>query len=139
MAASIYHDKLHEPNDKMLSTDLGETKQYFDQIGIFIKNKYGNLRSEWKFYNQKSGWILKMFNNKRNVMFIVPCEKYFRTAFTFGEKATLAIHESEISDNVKRDLSEAKKYAEGRTIQIEIRNAADLDMIMKLIRIKLSF
>lgn len=28
----------------------------------YIKNEYGDVNPEWKFYNKKSGWILKLFN-----------------------------------------------------------------------------
>ncbi len=71
-------------------------------------------------------------------MFVVPCNKYFRTAFTFGDKATNKIFNSELPEMIKEDLSETKRYAEGRTIQIEVKNETDLNNILKLIRIKLA-
>ena len=60
MSASIYTEKLVEPNDKMLTYDLAETKKYLDKIAEFIEIEYGDFKYEWKFYNKKSGWILKM-------------------------------------------------------------------------------
>ena len=138
MAASLYDDKLIVPNDKMLVYDLAESKDYFDGICNFIKSEYGNLKPEWKFYNKKSGWILKLFNFKRNVLFIVPCDKYFRTAFTFGDKAADLVFNCELPEMIKKDLFEAKKYAEGRTIQIDVKNKSDFENILKLIQIKLS-
>ena len=65
MSASIYTENLVKPDDKMLTYDLAETKGYFDKIAEFIKSEYGDFKLEWKFYNQKSGWILKMFTKKR--------------------------------------------------------------------------
>lgn len=72
MSASIFDDKLVEPDTKMLSMILGDTQKLYDKICEFIHDEYGDLRPEWKFYNQKSGWILKLFNKKRNVLFLVP-------------------------------------------------------------------
>lgn len=137
MSASIYTEKFVEPDDKMLTYDLAESKSYLDKIAEFIESEYGDFRPEWKFYNQKSGWILKMFSKKRNVMFIVPCDKYFRVAFTFGGKASDLIFNSKLPDSLKKDLFEAKKYAEGRTIQIEVKTKNDLDNILEMIKIKL--
>jgi hypothetical protein len=57
MSASIFDLKLIEPNDKMLAVELGETKGYLDKIAFFIKDEYGDLTLEWKFYGQKSGWV----------------------------------------------------------------------------------
>ena len=96
----------------MLSFDLAESKKYLDRIAELIENDYGDFKPEWKFYNKKSGWILKMFTKKRNVLFIVPCDKYFRVAFTFGDKASDLIFNSKLPDSIKKDLFEAKKYAE---------------------------
>lgn len=138
MSASLYDDKLIEPNDKMLTCDLGVAKGYLDKICEFIENEYGNLKPEWKFYNKKSGWILKLFNKKRNVLFVVPCDKYFRTAFTFGDKASDLVFNSELPAEIKKELLEVKKYAEGRTIQIDVQNDADCENILNLIKIKLS-
>jgi hypothetical protein len=137
MSASIYTEKLIEPDDKMLSYDLAETKSYLDKIAEFMESEYGNFKPEWKYYNKKSGWILKMFTKKRNVIFVVPCEKHFRVAFTFGDKTSDLIFNSELPDFIKKELLEAKKYAEGRTIQIEVKSENYLDNALKMIKIKL--
>ena len=138
MTASIYDDKLIEPNNKMLSFDLENSITYFNRICKFIEVEYGDLKPEWKYYNKKSGWILILFNRKRNVLFIVPRKKYFRTAFTFGEKASDIIFNSELPEAIKKDLLETKKYAEGRTIQIDVKSENDLNNILNLIQIKLA-
>jgi len=138
MPASIYSEKLVEPNDMMLTYDLADTKNYLDIIAEFIENEYCEFKSEWKFYNQKSGWILKMFTKKRNVLFVVPCNRYFLITFIFGDKASDLIFNSKLPELIKTDLFGAKKYAEGRTIQIEVKTAYDLNNILELIRIKLT-
>ena len=81
---------------------------------------------------QKLGWILKLGTKKRNGMFVVPCAKYFRIAFTFEEKASDLIFNSELPKSIKKALFKAKKQAEGQTIQI-----SDLSNILEMIRIKL--
>lgn len=81
MSESLYAEKLVMPNDTMLTYDLMDTKRYLDQIAEFIKNEYGDFKTEWKFYNKQSGWIMKMFSKKRNVLFIIPCEKFFSSNF----------------------------------------------------------
>lgn len=137
MSASIYTEKLVEPDDKMLAIDLAETKKTLDKITEFIESEYGDFKPEWKFYNKKSGWLLKMFTKKRNVLFVVPCDKYFRVVFTFGDKASDLIIKSDLPDSIKKELNEAKKYTEGRSIQIKVKSEHDLDNILKMIRIKL--
>ena len=139
MASSIYDDKLITPTNKMLEVDLLNTKSYLDDIASFIETSYGNVKPEWKFYNKKSGWILKLFNKKRNVLFVVPCQGFFKAVFTFGEKTSrLVLENSKIPKSIKNDLSNAKKYVEGKTIQIEVKNEADFNSIIALVKLKLS-
>lgn len=138
MSASIYTEKLVSPDDKILAHDLAGAKEYLDKIGLFIESEYGDFKAEWKFYTKKSGWVLKMYSKKRNVLFVVPCYGYFRIAFTFGDKASNSILSSDFPDSIKKDLSGANKYAEGRTIQVEVRTDNDLNNLLKMIRIKMA-
>ena len=137
MSASIYTEKMIEPDDKMLIDDLADTKVDLDEIASFIDKEYGEFKPEWKFYNQKSGWILKMFTKKRNVLFIIPCDKYFKVVFTLGNKAADLIFNSDLPSLIKAELSGAKQYTEGRTIRLQVQNADDLNNILEIIRIKL--
>jgi len=138
MSASIYDDKMIEPNDKMLSYDLKSTKKYLDRISTFIEDEYGDFKPEWKFYNKKSGWILKMFTKKRNILFVIPLSDFFKVAFTFGDKAIDLIFSSDLSDSIKNKISSTRKYVEGRTIQIDVRNEKDIENILSLIKIKMT-
>lgn len=139
MAGSIYDDKLITPTNKMLEHDLLDTKEYLDKICSFIETNYREVKPEWKFYNKKSGWILKLFNKKRNVLFVVPCQGYFRVAFVFGGKAENIIQESKtIPDIIKTSLEKAKKYMEGKIIEIDVKTLEDCKSILALIIIKLT-
>ncbi len=137
MSASIYADPLFEPNPGMLTYDLASAKPFFDKIADTIATQYGAFTSEWKFYNKKSGWVLKMFSKKRNVLFMVPCTGYFKVVFTFGNKATDMVLASHLPDTIKCSLLEAPKYAEGRTIQLEVKTETDLQNVLQLITFKL--
>ena len=108
MEGSIFNSKLVKPDDKMMAYELGETKEYLDVICEFIEKGYGYLVPEWKFYGKKNGWLLKLFNKKRNVLFIVPCTGHFRVVFTFGEKAIGLVVTSTLPDKVKEEFINAK-------------------------------
>ncbi|MDI6402158.1 DUF3788 family protein, partial [Balneolaceae bacterium ANBcel3] len=135
--ASVYADKAIVPDDAMLTHDLADTRKYYDMISECIRKEYGNYSSEWKFYNRKSGWIQKMYTKKRNVLFIIPCEACFRVVFTLGDKAAGHVFTSELPDSIKNELHQAKKYMEGRTIQVEVKTEEDLSNVLQIIKIKL--
>lgn len=80
-----------------------------------------------------------MNDKKRVIVYLLPREAYFKVAFVFGQKATDAILNSTISDEIKNELLSAKAYAEGRGIRIDVREPEVLKDILRLIEIKLAY
>ncbi len=137
MSASIFDLKNITPNDAMLTHELGTSMDWLWQIRNYIDENYGDLSVEWKYYGQKSGWVLKLFHKKRNVLFVVPLSGSFKVVFTFGERAFYTIIDSEIPDNIKHELLNAPKHTEGRTIHLHITTNEQIPGVFELIRIKL--
>ena len=138
MSTSIFTDKSHQPNNQMLSEVLGETNQVWEEINKHLKSVYGELIQEWKFYGKNYGWQLKTLRKKRNLFFIIPHDGYFIQVFVFGDKAVSAIEQSDLPDNIKETLKNAKKYAEGRGLSIDVKSPEMIEIIKKLIEIKIN-
>lgn len=138
MAASIFDVKTVEPSEQMLITELGKSKVYLDQIAFFIEKEYGGISHEWKYYGNKSGWILKLYSKKRNILFVIPCHGYFRISFTFSEKPVHEIMQHELPGFNKQDLLDSRKYAEGRTFQYDVKNDSDYSNVTTFIQIKMN-
>ena len=93
---------------------------------------------DWKFYGVKSGWILKTLRKKRNLFFFVPLEGSFQISFVFGDKAVAAAQKSELPQELITELKNARKYAEGRGLRIDVKNSADVEHIKTLVEIKVN-
>jgi hypothetical protein len=139
MSENIFNDKNVKPDDKLLAEKMGATYKYWSEIKEHIKEQYGNTIEEWKFYGKKYGWQLKTLIKKRNLFFLIPYESYFKLVFVFGDKAVDEIEKSEISDNLKKNVLNAKKYGEGRGLPIEVRDGKYIADIKKLIDIKMKY
>ena len=129
--------KNEPPNEDRIKEILKDKYLVLDTIRKFIRESIGKTVEEWKYYGVKNGWVLKTFLKKRNLFFIGIYDGYFRISFVFGDKAVNKIMDSNVSDFTKKNLSEARKYAEGRGISFEIFNSNHLDDIQKLIKIKI--
>ncbi len=138
MSVSVFDDKATRPDDKMLAKALGRSNRLWQEIKKLLKAEYGELIEEWKFYGQKSGWILKTLRKKRNLFFFIPLEGSFRVSFVFGDKAVAAVEKSDLSQELVTALKDARKYAEGRGLQIDVKNSADVEHIKKLVEIKVN-
>ena len=54
----------------------------------------------------------------------------------FGDKAVAAVEQSDLPQDLIRTLKNARKYAEGRGLQIDVKRSTDVKHIMKLVKIK---
>jgi len=138
MSASVFEDKDTMPDDKMLAKVLGKSNQLWQEIKKNLKVEYGGLIEEWKFYGVKSGWILKTLRKKRNLFFFVPLKGTFQISFVFGDKAVAAVEESSLPKELITELKDARKYAEGRGLRIDVKSPADVGRIKKLVEIKVN-
>ena len=80
--------------------------------------------------------LLKVLRKKRNLFFCIPMKGGFRIAFVFGEKAVSAVQSSDLPEAIKLELKNARKYAEGRGLRIDVKSARDVENIRKLVEIK---
>ena len=69
---------------------------------------------------------------------MTPCEGQFLASFALGEKAVKAAHTSDLPTSILEAIGSAKKYAEGRGVRLEVRNAKDVTHVEKLAIIKMS-
>jgi len=135
---SIFTDKAIEPTNQDLVDRLASTNVLWQHIYDFVFRQYPQGVAEWNYPGKKYGWSFRIKDKKRAIIYLLPREGYFKVAFVFGQKATDAIMESDISDSIKTELAQARKYAEGRGINFDIRNESLLGDVERLIRIKLS-
>lgn len=72
------------------------------------------------------------------MFFFVPLKGSFQVSFVFGDKAVAAVEKSGLPKGLITELKNARKYAEGRGLRIDVRNSADLEHIKKLVEIKVN-
>lgn len=136
MEEKIFNDKSVKPTEKMLKDSLGVSYKYWNSIKCFLVEQFDSINEEWKYYNPKSGWVLKVLLKKRNLFFFFAADKHFRIAFVFGEKAYQVILKSSLPKKIIDEIKGAIKYAEGRGLRIEVKSPKEVDLIKQLIMIK---
>lgn len=135
---SIFPDKATKPTDKDLAGKLGSTYALWIKIHDIVLSKYPGGLSEWNYPGNKYGWNYRIKDKKRAIIYLLPRDRYFKAAFVFGDKAVNKIMDSKISNDIKNELNQATKYAEGRGIRIDVKNDSAIVDIEQLIDIKLS-
>ena len=131
-------DKDAKPAPKDLKKALGDTYDIWQTLEAFTKKEYPNATDEWNFSSAKYGWSFRISDKKRVLVYLLPRDRFFKVSMVFGQKATDAIMKSAIAETIKAELQNAKVYAEGRGIRIDVKDNTLINDIKELIRIKIA-
>lgn len=135
---SVFKEKAVVPTEEDLIPELGETFSLWQELKDYVMEVYPAGKQEWNFPGKKYGWSFRIKDKRRAILYFLPREGYFKVAFVFGEKALAAILESQVDKKIKTDLQNARKYAEGRGVSIDVLKREDLDDIKSLVEIKMA-
>ena len=135
---SVFDDKSRPPQNDDLAATLGSTFAFWNELKKLMASRFAPLSIEWGFASKKTGWGLRLKLEKRTILYMTPCRGYFMASFALGEKAVKAAHESDLPASVLEIIDSAKKYAEGRGVRLEVRNAEDICNVEKLAVIKMT-
>lgn len=138
MDKSIFADKNIMPANDELKKALTETFHLWTSVINYVHQKVENTQDEWNYPGEKYGWSFRVKDKKRAIIYLLPREGFFKVAFVFGQKATDLIMQSQVAGSIKIELANARAYAEGRGIRIDVKNEDILEDIRELIDIKLS-
>ena len=134
MAVSIFGEKAILPNKEALSVTLKDTQVLWDEV-LDISGGKG----EWEFYGKAAGWTFQVKKGKRTLFYMMPKDGWFQMTFVYGERAVEAAQAHELPKNVLDDLLQAKAYVEGRSVAIEITSNEDIDVVKKMLQLKMGY
>jgi hypothetical protein len=136
MAISFFDDKMITPTNDMIASALGSSYLFWEELKNHICEEYPDITEEWKFYGNAAGWSCKIISKKRNLLFFIPLKDSFRLRIVLGEKAATAAESANLPNEIKQLIREARPYAEGRSIDIDVSKQNQLDAIKLLLKIK---
>ena len=125
------------PANSDLAEALAKAKKYWDNMIEHLEQSYSDLSQEWKKSGKKYSWVIRLATKKKVVVYLIPENKYFQAAFILGPKAVEAVRSSDLPDAIKTEMEDAKQYAEGRPLRMNIKTAADLKLAKKIVAVKM--
>ncbi len=138
MALSAFDDKLKPPGEDDLRRMLGRSNVHWDDLRKSVAAQYSPVDEAWNFAGAKYGWSLRLKRKNRTVLYMTPCEGHFLVGLVLGGKAIAAARDANLPDSVLTIMAEARKYAEGTGVRIEVRNRKDLQNVKSLAAIKMA-
>jgi hypothetical protein len=138
MLPNAFIEKLDPPTDKDVKRELAAVKPLWDELITVVAKQHGVDVGEWNSYSKKAGWALKLKRGDRTIVYLSPGNGAFLASFALGEKALISARKSGLSPTVLKLLRDAKRYAEGTAVRIEVRKQEDIETVRKLVAAKIA-
>jgi hypothetical protein len=138
MLPNAFIDKPKKPTEAELTAALGPAKALWDQLLAGLADEHNLTVQEWNSYSRKAGWSLRLKLKDRNILYLTPCRGSFFVSFALGDKAVEAARQSRLPQSVIKTINEARRYAEGTGIRMEMKKPKDIEIVKQLAAIKLA-
>ena len=135
----ILTDKNQYPTEEIIFSNIGKTKKHWDSIFNYIHTEYPQFSELWKYYNDGKSWLLKVTKKSKTIFWLSIISNSFRITFYFGDKAESAIMESPISEKLKKQFKEGKRFGKIRGLTLLMNDKQNIEFVKELILIKLKY
>jgi Protein of unknown function (DUF3788) len=124
------------PSQAEVTLALGKSQSLWQELVSDLKHDLG-LAEQWGSSSIKAGWSLRLQSKKRNIVYLAPGRGSFLASFALGDRAIAAARQSKLPARVLKIIAEAKRYAEGTAVRIEVQKPGDVAAVKILAKIKL--
>jgi hypothetical protein len=124
------------PNEAELKAVLGSAFALWSGIIGAVEKGCAPLDQLWKPSKAEFGRICLLQCRKRTLLYLTPDKEKVWVAIVLGDRAYDLAMASSLPAAIKKMLSEARPYAEGRGIRFTVTKLSDLPAIAKLVEIK---
>lgn len=133
----ILSDKNQFPTEEIIFSHIGKSKTLWELIFNYIHTNYPDFSEQWRYYNDGKSWLMKVTLKTKTIFWLSIIPESFRITFYFGDKAESTIMQSKISDKLKSQFKDGKKYGKIRGLTLIMNKKQNVEFAKKLISIKL--
>ena len=81
---------------------------------------------------------MRLLRGKRAIVYLSPSRDCFMASFALGDRAVEAARSAGLPAKIVEIIGQARRYAEGTAVRIDVKTARDLPAVRKLAAIKLA-
>ncbi len=136
MIVNAFIGSTHKPTEAELHTALGDSVTLWERLVSELVNEF-QLTEDWNSYSPKAGWALRLQAKKRNIVYLSPGKGSFMASFALGDRAMAEAKRSKLPKAIMKILADARRYAEGSAVRIDVASASDVKVVEQLTKIKM--
>lgn len=135
---SAFADKAQPPDDATLARVLGPAwAAWVDLLGR-LGTRVPDHTTRWRYTGGRVGWGLRVSQDTRIVLSLIPREGSFLASVALGERAVRTLQERGLPADVLEVVDAAPRYAEGRGVRLPVTAVEQVPDVLELVTIKLA-
>ena len=136
MPLSAFDDGSRQPTAPELEDMLGRSHASWSKLISLVGDRVKGVAPLWKFSGKSTGWGMRLVDRGRVIVYMTPQRGQFLVSFVLGDRAVAAALSAKLPAAIREAIDAAPRYAEGRGLRFEVRNAALLPALARLAEIK---
>lgn len=138
MSQSVLTDKDEFPTEEVIFSHIGKSKALWQTVFEHLRANHPDLNEEWRYYKDGKSWLMKVTRKSKTIFWLSIIKDAFRTTFYFTDRAEEAITKSPISDELKQQFLNGKRYNKIRGLTITFRDEKDVEYFKSVVPLKLT-
>ena len=119
-----FMDQSAKPTGQSLQAALGNTYSCYEKVLALT----GLYSQEWNFA-KSSGWMLKIFDRKKALLYLIPLNNGFKISLTIREPERDAFLRDDELASLHSQISTSKKVPEGFALQFKLTAKNELQVL----------
>jgi len=124
------------PSEAELKAALGKAASFWKAIVAAVGKDFAPLGLEWRPSKLEFGRMCLLRHKDSTLIYLIPMAGQLLVGVVLGQRAYELAMESALPAAIKKMLSDAKPYAEGRGIRFTVHSAKDVASVALLVRLK---
>ncbi len=125
------------PTEDIIFSHIGKSKVIWESFFNYIHTNHPDFSEQWKYYNDGKSWLLKVTKKSKTIFWVSVFQNSFKIGFYFGDKAEPFIMESAISDKLKKEFKEGKRFGKIRGLTLIMNTKKNIEYAKELISIRM--
>jgi hypothetical protein len=120
-----FMDSSIQPTDSSLESCLGNVFALYQEA----LEQVNQFSQAWS-WTKGSGWMLKVYDQKKALFYLIPLRTAFRISLTLRENERTSLLQDRMLSDFSDRLMSAKKFVEGFALSFEISTREDFERFL---------
>ncbi len=138
MAVKAVKEKVEAPSAAELHRALGKSTSAWPGIISGLEEHFSPLEMDWRSSKLEFGRMCAVRHKDRTLVYLMPMAGQLLVGVVLGERAYELAMASKLRPAIKKMLTDAKPYVEGRGIRFVVKTASDVTQVLLLVECKMA-